>query len=93
MRVAPGVTVPALNWNLRVLSPSSWTVKSVSVTVNEGSVEVWVRAVPVLLTTTNLFALPDSVGILSKPAATRSSSARIEAEVAADPVEGNAPWL
>ena len=68
-------------------------VNSVSVNVALGSVEVCVNAVPVELTTTNLFALPDSVGIRSKPAATRSSSARIEAEVAADPVEGNAPWL
>ena len=92
-RVLPVVIEPALNWNLRVLSPSSWTVKSVSVTVNAGNTSVCVRPVPVLLTMTNLLALPASVGILSKPAATRSSSARIEAEVAAEPVDGNAPWL
>lgn len=93
MRVLPVVIEPALNWNLRVLSPSSWTVKSVSVTVNAGSTSVWVMPVPVLLMITNLLALPANVGILSKPAEIRSSSARIEAEVAAEPVDGNAPWL
>jgi hypothetical protein len=44
------------------------------------------------LTSTNLFALDVNVGNLSKPAVTRSSSARMDAEVAADPVDGNDPW-
>ena len=54
----------------------------VSVTVAVGSVLVTSKSVPRLLTTTNLFALPVSVGNLSKPAVMRSSSARIDADVA-----------
>ena len=65
----------------------------VSDTVAVGRVAVCVNPVPVLLTRTNLLALPDNVGILSKAAERRSNSARIEAEVAADPVDGHAPWL
>ena len=68
-------------------------VNSVSVNVADGRVEVCVNPVPVLLITTNRFALPDKVGILSKPAEIRSSSARIEADVAAEPVDGKAPCV
>ena len=64
-----------------------------SVAVNEGNAVVAIRAVPALLTTTKLSPYPVKVGILSKPTVIRSSSARIEADVAADPVEGNDPWL
>ena len=53
-----------------------------SVTVAAGNVLVTSKSVPRLLTTTNLFALPDRVGSLSKPAVIRSNSDRIDADVA-----------
>ena len=52
-----------------------------------------VSAVPEELTTTISLALPVNVGILSKPAAIASSSARMLADVAAEPVVGKLPWL
>ena len=58
-----------------------------------GSVLVTVMAVPRLLTTTNLFALLVSVGSLSNPAVIRSNSARIDADVACEPVDGNDPCV
>jgi len=68
-------------------------VNVVSDTVAVGSVLVTVSAVPPLLTTTNLFAFAVNVGNLSKPAVIRSSSARIDADVAAAPVDGNDPCV
>ena len=68
-------------------------VNALSVNVAEGSVLVTIRAVPKLLTTTNLFALPVNVGSLSKPAVIRSNSDRIDADVACDPVDGNDPCV
>ena len=65
----------------------------VSDTVAVGRVAVCVSAVPALLITTNRFALPVRVGILSKPTVIRSNSARIDADVAAEPVDGKAPWV
>jgi len=85
--------LPASKRNFFVLSELFWTKKTLSVAVNDGSVVVAVRAVPALLTTTKLLPYPARVGILSKPTVIRSSSARIEADVAADPVEGNDPWV
>jgi hypothetical protein len=82
----------AKNWNVLVVSVEFWIVKVVSVASVVGKVFVVVRPVDVPLTTTNLFALDVNVGSLSKPAVTRSSSARMDAEVAADPVDGNDPW-
>ena len=75
-----------------MLSVAFWTVKDVSVAVDVGKLLVAVKPVDVPLTSTNLFALDVNVGNLSKPAVTRSSSARMDAEVAADPVDGNDPW-
>ena len=75
-----------------MLSVAFWTVKDVSVAVDAGKLLVAVKPVDVPLTSTNLFALDVNVGSLSKPAVTRSSSARMDAEVAADPVDGNDPW-
>ena len=65
----------------------------VSDTVAVGSVLVAVNAVAALLTTINLFAFAVSVGNLSKPAVMRSSSARIDEDVAAAPVDGNDPCV
>jgi len=64
-----------------------------SVTVAVGSVLVTIKAVPRLLTTTNLFALLVSVGSLSNPAVIRSNSDRIDADVAWAPVDGNDPCV
>ena len=76
-----------------MLSVVFWTVNVVSDTVAVGSVLVAVKAVAPLLTTINLFAFAVSVGSLSKPAVIRSSSARIDADVAAEPVDGNDPCV
>jgi len=82
MRCVPVVIPLAWNWNVLVVSTLSWIVNALSVTVAAGSVLVTSKSVPKLLTTTNLFALPDRVGSLSKPAVIRSSSDRIDADVA-----------
>lgn len=69
-------------------------VNWLSVTVAVGNVLVVVMAKPVLLRTTNLLADPlASVGSLSNPCVTKSSSARMLADVAAEPVDGNAPCV
>jgi len=68
-------------------------VNVVSDTVAVGSVLVAVNAVAALLTTINLFAFAVNVGNLSKPAVIRSNSARIDADVAAEPVDGNDPCV
>jgi hypothetical protein len=68
-------------------------VNVVSDTVAVGSVLVAVKAVAPLLTTINLFAFAVSVGSLSKPAVIRSSSDRMDADVACEPVDGNDPCV
>ena len=56
-------------------------------------VEIVVRPVAVPLIATSLLAFPVNPGSLSKPAAIRSNSARIDCDVAAEPVTGKVLWL
>lgn len=66
----------------------------VSLTEAAGKVVAVVMPEPLLFKTTKAFADPaDKVGNLSKPWVTRSSSARMLADVAAEPVDGNAPCV
>jgi hypothetical protein len=51
------------------------------------------KAVPPGFTAINRPPNPVRVGSLSKPAAMRSNSARIDADVAGEEGEGNEPWL
>ena len=71
-----------------------WIVNAVSFTVAAGNVVAVIMAVPMLFKTTNELAAPiANVGSLSNPWVIRSSSARILADVAAEPVDGNAPCV
>lgn len=63
-------------------------VSSEIAAANCAEVEMTDRPVAVPLMATSLLALPVNTGILSKPAAIRSNSARIDCDVAAEPVTG-----
>ena len=94
VRVVLALMLAASNLNLRVESELSWIVNRLSTTASVGSVVMVTKAVPVLLIATNWSATaPLKAGNLSKPAVIRSSSARILADVAADPVDGNEPCV
>jgi hypothetical protein len=72
-----------------VVSVRAWAPALIKSPESIKALAVVVRLVPDPATTTILFALPAIVGSFAKPASMFASSARMDADNPADPVDGN----